>query len=225
MSLSILPSTSRRTSTYVSGFGSFILNSSTFKTISSDSNSAFLDTLWPTECRKRTAVSLSILWKEVFKKIINTGLQWFSTTCQRNCMQNVPEWEKTVCLKAAHRRRWGRGSSPSACQTSHPQLHLEVWAQLAAVKGASQWICGRCFTSSHSWANTTSGGARKGKWASLTFAVFQRRGIQPLGQAWALWSSGRCILSNRGKSEGRKPNQRCLFEQIYAFSREESVKQ
>lgn len=157
-----------------------------------------------------SSVIVDSLKRYLFLKIIQ-GCNVLAELSQRNCMQNVPEWEKTVCLKAAHRRRWGRGSSPSACQTSHPQLHLELSAQLAALKGASQWICGRCFTSSHSWANTTSGGARKGKCASLTFAEFQRRGNQPQGQASAPWSSGRCILSYRGKSKGRKPNQRCLF--------------
>lgn len=59
----ILPSTSRRISTYVSGLGAFSLNSSPFKTISSDSRTICLETLWPTECRKRTAVLLSIIYK------------------------------------------------------------------------------------------------------------------------------------------------------------------
>lgn len=60
----ILPSTSRSVSTYVSGLGAFRVKSSSLQTFSSDSRTICLDTLWPTECRKRTAALLSIIWKE-----------------------------------------------------------------------------------------------------------------------------------------------------------------
>lgn len=78
-----------------------------------------------------------------FKLKTSNAWLWEFITSTR---QNLHGWQMTVCLKSAHRRRWGQGISPSTFQTFHPQnfVQLHLQAYLTNLKGASQWICGRC---------------------------------------------------------------------------------